>query len=189
MTPTLANRAPVHQGDNVSFGKIFAEEINLTGQAGAQTAGPLLGSKRNLISGATTLTAAQSGSLCLFNNATGYTFTLPIITAANVGMWFDFLVTVTNTATAMKVITGQATDLIVGGVHVGVLNTTPGANPGPKFFTFATDKIAVTMGGADTTAGGVVGSRFRLEAVALLTWSVTGNIIGAGTIVTPAATS
>lgn len=145
--------------------------------------------KRRVITGATTLTAADSGSLCLWNTAAGYTFTLPIITADTVGIWYDFLCTITNTSVAAKVITGQATDLIVGGVHVGVLDTIPAAGPGPKFFTFATDKVACSMGGADTTKGGVVGSRIRLEATALLQWSITGNIIGAGTIATPAATS
>lgn len=145
--------------------------------------------KRQVISGATTLTAAQSGALCIWNTAAGYTFTLPIITAATVGIWYDFLCTITNTSVACKVITGQATDLIVGGVHVGVLDTTPAVNPGPKFFTFATDKIACSMGGSDTTKGGVVGSRIRLEATNVLEWTITGNIIGAGTIATPAATS
>lgn len=145
--------------------------------------------KRRVLTGAQTLTAAQSGALCLFNSATGYTFTLPIITADTVGTWFDFLVTVTNTGTAMKVITGQATDLIIGGVTISVLDTTPSATVGPKTFTFATDKIACSMGGADTTKGGIVGSRFRMEATALLQWSITGSLIGAGTIATPAATS
>lgn len=145
--------------------------------------------KRLVLSGAQTLVAAQSGALCLFNTAAGYTFTLPIITTDNIGTWYDFLSTITNTSVAAKVITGQATDLVVGGVHLGVLDTTPGATPGPKFFTFATDKVACSMGGSDTTKGGVVGSRFRLEATALLQWTITGNLIGAGTIATPAATS
>lgn len=145
--------------------------------------------KRLVLSGAQTLTAEQSGALCLFNTAAGYTFTLPIITVETIGTWYDFVSTITNTSVAAKVITGQATDLIVGGVTISVLDTTPSATVGPKTFTFATDKVAISMGGSDTTKGGVVGSRFRLEATALLQWSITGNLIGAGTIATPAATS
>lgn len=145
--------------------------------------------KRRVITGATTLTSADSGSLCLFNTAAGYTFTLPVITSENIGMWFDFVCTITNTSTVCKIITGQATDLIVGGVTTTVLDTTPSATAGPKTFTFATDKVACNMGGTDTTTGGVVGSRVRLEATKLLQWAITGNIIGAGTIATPAATS
>lgn len=145
--------------------------------------------RRAVLTGAQTLTAAQSGALCVWNTAAGYTFTLPIITVDNIGMWFDFYCSITNTSVACKVITGQATDLIVGGVHTGVLDTTPAANPGPKFFTFATDKIACSFGGSDTTAGGVVGSRIRLEAIKLLQWGISGNVIGAGTIVTCASAS
>lgn len=145
--------------------------------------------KRLVLTGAQTLTADQSGALCVFNSATGYTFTLPVITADNIGMWFEFLVAVTNTGTACKIITGQATDLMIGNVHTGVVATTPGANPGPKYFEFATDKIACSMGGSDTTSGGLAGSRVMLQATGLLRWTISGNIIGAGTIVTPAATS
>jgi hypothetical protein len=190
-TPTTANRQPVSQGDSVIFDKIFATGgIDLSGGPGSSgTLSSIVGAKREIVSAAATLTAAQSGALCVWPAAAGFTYTLPIITAANIGMWFEFLCTITNTSVACKVITGQATDLIVGGVHVGVLDTTPGANPGPKFFTFATDKVACTMGGSDTTKGGVVGTRIRLEAVALLQWAITGNIIAAGTIATPAATS
>lgn len=145
--------------------------------------------KRQVLTGAQTLTSAQSGSLCLFNSATGYTFTLPIITADTIGMEFEFLVTVTNTGTACKIITGQATDLMVGEVLSFVEATTPGANPGPKGFPFATDKIACTMGGSDTTTGGLAGTRVRLTAVALLKWHISGLVACAGTIATPAATS
>ncbi len=145
--------------------------------------------KRQVLTGAQTLTAGQSGALCLFNSATGYTFTLPIITVDNIGMTFDFLVTVTNTATADKIITGQATDLMVGEVLSFVEATTPGANPGPKGFPFLTDKIACTMGGTDTTTGGVSGTRVTLTAVALLKWHISGLVACAGTIATPAATS
>lgn len=187
-TSTVANRLPVYTGDDTVLGAVYPTSLDLS-VANAAVPGTLSGHKRTVLSAAATLTAAQSGALCTWPSATGFTYTLPIITAGNIGMWFEFLCTITNTATACKVITGQATDLMVGGVHVGVLDTTPGATPGPKFFTFATDKIACSMGGSDTTKGGVVGSRIRLEATALLTWVITGNIIGSGTIATPAATS
>lgn len=187
-TSTAANRLPVYTGDDTVLGALYPTSLDLS-VANVGVPGTLSGTKRTVLSAATTLTAAQSGALCTWPAAAGFTYTLPIITAGNVGMWFEFLCTITNTSGVCKVITGQATDLIVGGVHTGVIATTPAANPGPKFFEFATDKVACNMGGADTTSGGVVGSRIRLEAVALLKWAITGNIIAAGTIVTPAATS
>lgn len=187
-TSTRGNRRPLYAGDDIVVNSITLDN---TSDSGADVPG-IRSAKRHIISttAARTLLANESGALCLWPAAAGFTYTLPIITAANIGMWFEFLCTVTNTSVACKVITGQATDLMVGNVMSGVEATTPAAGPGPKYFPFLTDKIACTMGGSDTTAGGVAGTRIRLEAVALLKWSIVGNIICAGaTIVTPAATS
>tara|TARA_R110000868_G_scaffold40556_1_gene139830 strand:- start:1645 stop:2154 length:510 start_codon:yes stop_codon:yes gene_type:complete len=146
--------------------------------------------RRQILTGAQTLTVAQSGALCLFNAATGYTFTLPAVSANDVGTWFEFLVTVTNTATADKIISDAATTYLKGEVHTFVDATTPSAAAGPKGFSFdGTTHIACIMGGADTTKGGVAGSRVRLEAISTTQWMITGNIVGAGTIVTPASTT
>jgi hypothetical protein len=146
--------------------------------------------RRQVITGATTLTVAQSGALCVWNSATGYTFTLPVITANDVGTWFDFFVSVTNTATACKIITGAASSFLIGEVLTYIEATTPGANPGPKGFSFnGTTHVACTMGGSDTTAGGVAGTRVRVEALSATQWAISGTVVAAGTIVTPAATS
>lgn len=149
---------------------------------------PLQFSKRNIITGATALTANQSGSLCLWNTAAGYTFTLP---APIPGIWFEFLCSITNTSVACKVITATpASQFIIGTVHTLVVATTPSATAGPKGFAFdGSSHVACTMGGSDTTAGGVVGTRIRLEGISTTLWAISGTIIGAGTIVTPAATS
>lgn len=189
---TVINRLPVYTGDDVVLNKIYATgglDLSGAGTPGG-TLQSIAGAKRQVISGATTLTAAQSGALCLFNTAAGYTFTLPVITADNVGMWFEFLWTITNTSAATKIITGQATDLMIGGVITYVDATTPGANPGPKGFSFnGSTHIAFTCGGSDTTAGGLAGTRVVLHATALLKWTISGTVFAAGTIVTPAATS
>lgn len=146
--------------------------------------------KRTVITGATTLTAAQSGALCVWNSATGYTFTLPTITTDTIGTWYDFFVAVTNTATACKIITGVGTNFITGSPLTYINNTTPAANPGPKGFLYdPAASIACVMGGSDTTAGGIAGTRVRLEAVTLTLWGISGNIIAAGTIVTSASAS
>lgn len=146
--------------------------------------------KRQVLTGAQTLTTAQSGALCLWNSATGYTFTLPVVTADDIGVNFDFLVTVTNTATGIKVITDAATTYIKGEVHTFVDATTPAAGPGPKGFSFnGTSHIAFLAGGADTTTGGVCGTRIRLEAISTTIWAITGNVVAAGTIATPASTT
>lgn len=146
--------------------------------------------KRQVLTGAQTLTVGQSGALCLWNAAAGYTFTLPAITNDDIGTIFDFLVTVTNTSVACKVITDAATTYIKGEVHTFVDATTPAAGPGPKGFSFnGTSHIAFLAGGTDTTAGGVCGTRIKLEAISTTVWMITGNVVAAGTIVTPASTT
>ena len=56
------------------------------------------GLARQVINGAGTtkqLTVGESGALCIFGNAAGQIYTLPVIGANDVGMFFDFVVTVT----------------------------------------------------------------------------------------------
>ena len=146
-------------------------------------------SKRNVITGATTLTMAQSGSLCLFNTAAGYQFKLPAITTDTIGAFFDFLCTITNTSTACTIITDASTTYIGGGVLTFVDAATPAANPGPKGFSFnGSSHNKVTMGGGDTTTGGLMGSRLHLEALDATHWIISGNVFAAGTIATCATT-
>lgn len=157
---------------------------------GTYSTATALARKRQVITGATTLTTAQSGAICLWNTAAGYTFTLPAITADTVGTWFEFVCTITNTSVACKVITDAATTFIGGGCLTFIDNTTPAANPGPKGFLFdSAASVAVVMGGTDTTAGGIAGTHIHLVAVAPTLWIVSGNIRAAGTIVTPASAS
>lgn len=142
--------------------------------------------KRQVLSAAQTLTVAQSGSLCLWNAAAGFTYTLPTLTGDDVGVWYDFQVTVSATSVAHKVIAGAA-QYLIGVLHQGILDTTPGANPGPKIFAAGATDIAVSMAG--TTTGGLIGTRIRLEAATGATWAVSGIVVASGTIATPFATS
>jgi len=151
--------------------------------------GNLIGSKKSVLTGATVLTAAQSGSLCVWNAAAGYLFTLP---APAIGLEFTFLVGVTCTSVGNKVITNTGTVFINGGITSAIANTTPGANPGPKVFTAdGSTIVAINMFGvsSDTTTGGVCGSRFTLTCTSATEWTITGSIIATGTIATPFATS
>lgn len=145
--------------------------------------------KRRTVTGATILTTAQSGSLCIWNTAAGYLFTLPQIVDNDAGVYFDFQVAVTNTSVACKIICATG-DFLLGSVLSTVIATTPSSTAGPKAFAFdGTTHLACVMGGSDTTAGGVTGTRIRVEALNATQWLISGSIIGAGTIVTPASTS
>lgn len=183
MTPTLLNRKPAYIGDDTSF-----SSINLTGVGPGTTAPTLRGGFiRSVVNAAATLTAAQSGSLCLWPAAAGFTYTLP---APVVGLWFEFANVITNTSVVCKIITDASTTFLLGSVYTAVIATTPGATPGPKAFAFdGSSHVACNMGGTDTTMGGVTGSRIRVECITATQWLISGNIIAAGTIATPAGTS
>lgn len=183
-TPSVLNRHPICVGDDTALNSVFFNT------AGPGTTAP---SQRNQIrhvipiTAARTLLANESGSLCVWTTATGATVTLPVPV---IGLAYEFLVAVTNTGTAIKVITDAATTFIGGSPLTYINNTTPAANPGPKGFLFDSGgSVAVLMGGSDTTAGGIAGTRFRLTCVSATLWIVDGNIVAAGTIVTSASAS
>jgi hypothetical protein len=183
-TPTASNRLPITVDDDTRLSSLI-----LSGAGPGTSAPTLKGHIRQIIplTAARTLLASESGALCVWTTATGCTATLP---APVVGLSFEFVVAVTNTATACKVITDAATTFIGGGCLTMVDNTTPAANPGPKGFLFDSGaSVAVLFGGSDTTAGGVAGTRFVLTCVSSTLWIVSGLIRATGTIVTPASAS
>lgn len=132
-----------------------------------------------------TLTAAQSGSQCLFDSAAGVVYTLP---APATGLYYDFIVTTTITSNAAKVITSAGTIFLVGAINYGILDTTPGANPGPKF-TAANGTTHVSISSNGSTTGGIIGSAFRISNLSATLWYISGIVIASGTISTPFATS
>ena len=162
---------------------------NLQEQQGTLSSDNAQARKRLVTSGAQTLTVAQSGSVCLFNTAAGYTYTLPVPSANDVGTWYDFVHTVTNTSVVAKVITDSASTFLVGEIYIAS-GGTPGATTGPLGFACnGTTHRAINQGGADTTTGGVIGSRFRVTLVTATQWFVEGYLLGTATVVTPVATS
>lgn len=146
--------------------------------------------KRLVLAGAQTLLHSQSGALCLFNTAAGYTFILPAPTADTIGSWFEFLHTVTNTSVVAKVITDAATSFLIGQISIAS-GGTPGATTGPLAFACdGTSHRAINQGGANTTTGGVIGSRFKVQQITATQWAILDSaLVGTATVVTPVATS
>ena len=131
--------------------------------------------------GTTTLTAEDSGSVCVFNVAGASNFTLP---APKLGMKFTFIQTIINTAD--HVIQSSTNDEgFLGGVLM--MNTT--ADQTDSFST-ATDgnNDFITLN-ATTTGGAAAGSRIEvvaiLNATAAKAWAVTGTLICSGAGATP----
>lgn len=139
---------------------------------------------QNVISGSgatRTLNANESGSVCLFDRAAGIVYTLP---TAQVGTYFDFVITTTITSNSAKVITAAGTELLIGSL---TSVDTDSSNALVGFTGNGSTHVAITQNG--TTTGGIAGTKFRVTCVSATRWVVEGNILGSGTVATPFATS
>ena len=130
-----------------------------------------------------------AGKLITLNDA-DMTITLPTISVVdpvdttdpnqlnNLGLIFRFLVLTESTA---LIINCGGTDVFVGGVYIGVDDAATGESQRSD----GSDNTFTMNGG---TKGGDVGSYVEFEAAEALTWSVRGDLLGAGGIVSPFST-
>lgn len=127
-----------------------------------------------------TLTAKESGALCLLDSAAGVVYTLP---TPVIGMTFEFVTTVTRTSNAHKVITAAATEFLLGAI--GTMN-----NAATTAEMFAADGSTIrALSSNGTTTGGIIGDRYRVTALSTTQWFVEGMLVNSGTAATPFATS
>lgn len=131
-----------------------------------------------------TLTEDESGDVVLLNRAAGIVVTLP---KAVPGLHFDFVVTTSVTSNAYKIITGAATELLIGG-YTNV--DTDSTNATAFYSANGSTHIAVNMTAASSNAlGGMVGTNLRFTCLSATRWLVQGVNMGAGTPATAFATS
>lgn len=153
------------------------------------TAAPTGQAKQSVLasSGNTTITAATSGSMRLFDSASSTTYTLP---APVVGLYYDFLWTALETGGQAHVIVTDAGTTFVGGyiTMFSDVNVTPSATLGPKAFAGdGSSHIKVSMNG--TTTGGGIGTLLRFTCISATVWNVSGYVRSpSGTIATPFST-
>lgn len=127
-----------------------------------------------------TLLPEEAGALCLHDRAAGVVYTLP---TPSIGMQFEFLVTVTITSNAAKIITKAATEFLLGEVFMFTTATASGAG-------FAADGTTIRALSANgSTTGGIIGERYKVIALSTTQWAITGQCVGSGTITTPFASS
>lgn len=140
------------------------------------------GNAREVITGWTTgriLKKSESGALVIFSTAAGQAITLPPIAARDVGMFFDFVVTVTGTGT-YSVTTDAATTFIIGAVDSSSTAVAEGGD------SFVADGTTTTNFTADSdVTGRLVGTNFRLTAISTTVWAIQGCLFGVGTLATP----
>lgn len=152
---------------------------------GSPSGARVRGLARQVIDGVTegatrTLLASESGALCVFNRAAGVVFTLPAIGANDIGMFFDFTVTVDRTGAAYSVDTSGG-DTIGGGLLM--CSTTPNETD----FIPATIASTVSIDLDTALTGDEVGGYFKLVVISATEWTVGGLAAGAGTMATPFA--
>jgi hypothetical protein len=142
----------------------------------AQTLGGV-GHRRVPLVGASSLTLTDAMSGSVVECGAGEDFLLPAVTAANLGVYFEFIVTVTATNFTITAATG---DLLHGGVSI--MSTNAGLE-NDAFSADGTDDLIFSMNG--TTQGGIIGSTVRFYAASATKWLVAGNLIGSGSLATP----
>ena len=131
-----------------------------------------------------TLTAAQSGSVCLFDRPAGIVYTLP---APAVGLTFSFVATASVTSNSYKVITDAGTTFLIGSVNSIDTDST---NALAAYTGNGSTHIALTQAAASSNAtGGLQGSIVTFTCVSSTLWEVSGTIQAAGSPATPFATS
>ena len=124
----------------------------------------------------TTLTAANSGAILLFDSATvNQLYTLP---APAFGLTFTFIWTVTVTSGTSKIITDVGSTYLQGQAYVGIA-----AGTGTTFYGARTTCISFNANG--TTSGGLYGSIAYLSCVDATHWNVDAGVEGSGSVVTP----
>lgn len=141
----------------------------------------LYGNARQVLNGWTTgrvLKKSESGALVVFNTAAGQSITLPAIASRDIGMFFDFVITVTGTGT-YGIATSDAATFIIGAIDS---SSTAVAEGGDTFAAAGTE--TAILFDADTT-GRLVGTAIRLTAISTTQWAVQGTMMGVGTLATP----
>ncbi len=126
------------------------------------------------------LLVGESGALCIFGNAAGQIFNLPVISASkNVGMYFDFGVTITGTSNSYTLNTGSGANFIGGGIFAA--STTAG--DGDFFPATIASTVAMTLD-ADVD-GRLLGACFRLTAISTTEWYCGGFTVSTPAALTP----
>ena len=125
----------------------------------------------------TTLTAAQSGAMCNFDQLAGTQFILP---TPVVGMYFDFRFEIGRTSNEHKLVTKAATEFLKGTISAFTTDLTEV----DSFVADGTSDVGLSMNG--TTTGGDAGGWIHVVATSTTVWQLQGDLYcGTATPSTP----
>ncbi len=129
----------------------------------------------------TTLTASDSGAMCIFDTAAGSEFILPTPVA---GMYFDFRFGILTSGEYKVVTKTIASEFLKGTISIFTTDLTEV----DSFVANGTSAVSVSMNG--TTTGGDAGGWIHVVATSSTIWQLTGDLYaGTATPSTPVATS
>lgn len=183
-----------------TFGKAATFSAGLTSTAGTTALGAVTVSSTLDVTGASTLTGAvnykrqvtdtggafatpivlttaQSGRVILVDDAAGLDFTLPALSASDIGTHFLFVVTVTVSSNSFRV-TAASGDLLFGGIQLTDFDTADKC----AFFAPDGNDLIMTMNGS--TQGGKQGTWVEYIASSATQWLVRGVGAADGTLAT-----
>lgn len=147
---------------------------------------PLGGNRKIIADGAAVvLTAADSGGLVVMDKTDGSLTTLPEITAANIGMTFEFQWPASYASSTQKIITGAAADLIVGTILK--FDTDTLTDPLSVETFNGSTHIAVVIDAV--TDGGLLGSWLQFTAISATQWEIKGILHHSGNVSASASTT
>ena len=140
--------------------------------------------KRSITTTNETLTAAESGKLCLFSSTDGATAVLPDSGDGSlVGVYYDFYVADQLTSGYYNIkCTDTTNEAIIGFLHFCDIDTNPAVSE-YIWRALASDSYdQIAMNGTTT---GTVGTFFRITNIAADKWMVNGSLMATGTPATP----
>ena len=178
MAINIENVIPVVQQEGLNSAKGGTLSGSFT-FSGTNTFSGATGMKTIVKTAATTLTAADSGAICFFNSAAGDIYTLP---SAAAGLDFTFVVNVTITSNAAKIITA-ASQFLLG----SFIQSTDGTYTSAAHAANGTD--IRSWNGNGTTTGGLIGDWIRVCGISATQWGIWGMGRATGSEATPFATS
>lgn len=178
-------------GNITASGGISASNATFTGNLGVTGTttftGAQVGQKltiKNLTGTSETLTAAESGKLCLFSDADGAVVTLPDSGDGSlIGVYYDFYVSVAATSNVHRINVADTTNEDIEGYLHTIDGDSASSQATAAFRALNSDGFdAISMDGTTT---GTIGTAFRITNIAADRWYVTGHIAATGTPSTP----
>lgn len=121
-----------------------------------------------------TLTAVQSGALVQMGATAGEVVTLP---TPSPGLWYDFVITVTNTSNYNEIESGSASIFLLGDAQHCATGSAC-----LDFWANGTSTEAIKMDGAHL--GGLIGSHFHIQGISATQWEISGVNLGTATMTT-----